>query len=339
MLNMILDKLSRPVRNLRISVTDRCNFRCLYCMPADVVGREYVFLAREQILSFEEIVRLVKIFVQLGVTKVRLTGGEPLLRKDLEVLVEMLSEIRDIKDLALTTNGYLLQQKARSLKEAGLKRLTVSLDTLDPEVFRKLAGRKAELEQVLDGISTAAEVGFAPVKINAVIQKGVNEQEVLNLAKYAKMHGYIIRFIEYMDVGNLNDWRMDQVVSAKEIVGTIAAEMPLEPIAKQYKSEVANRYRYLDGEGEIGVIASVTQPFCGDCTRARLSADGKIYTCLFASQGHDIKKLLRDGASDRKLQQVLSSIWASRTDRYSEERTSNTTIQSHKKVEMYEIGG
>ncbi|MFQ6113445.1 MAG: GTP 3',8-cyclase MoaA [bacterium] len=336
---MILDKLSRPVRSLRISVTDRCNFRCHYCMPADILGHEYVFLARDEILTFEEIVRIVKIFVQLGVTKVRLTGGEPLLRKDIEVLIEMLSENPDIKDLALTSNGYLLKQKARSLKEAGLKRLTVSLDTLNPEVFKKLAGPKVELEQVLDGVSTAAEAGFYPIKINAVIQKGVNEHEVLALAKFGKKHGYIMRFIEYMDVGNLNDWRMDQVVSAEEIVKTIAAEMPLEPMSKNYKSEVANRYRYLDGEGEIGVIASVTQPFCGDCTRARLSADGKIYTCLFASQGHDMKKLLREGASDNKLQQVLMSAWLKRTDRYSEERTCNTTVQSQRKVEMYQIGG
>ncbi len=320
-------------------MTDRCNFRCHYCMPADIFGHEYIFLEKSEILTFEEIVRVVKIFARLGVTKVRLTGGEPLLRKDLEVFVEMLANIPEIKDLALTTNGYLLKQKARVLKEAGLKRLTVSLDTLNAEVFKKLAGKWVELEQVLEGISTAAQVGFHPIKINAVIQKNVNDHEILDLAKFAKTHGYIMRFIEYMDVGNLNGWKMDQVVSAKEIVKTISAAMPLKAIEKNYNSEVANRYRYMDGEGEIGIIASVTHPFCSDCTRARLSADGKIYTCLFATHGHDIKKLLRSGATDKQLRQRLTTIWGDRKDRYSEERTAETPVPNQNKVEMYQIGG
>ncbi|MFQ5824960.1 MAG: GTP 3',8-cyclase MoaA [bacterium] len=336
---MVKDKFSRLLKALRISVTDRCNFRCHYCMPADIFGHKYVFLARDEILTFEEILRIVKIFAHLGVTKVRLTGGEPLLRKNLEGLIEMLAEISDIRDLALTTNGYLLKQKARVLKDAGLNRLTVSLDTLDSALFRRLAGPKVELKQVLDGISTAAEVGFYPIKINTVIQKSVNEQEILELARFGKKHGYIMRFIEYMDVGNLNGWRMDQVVPAKKIFDTISAEMPIESIEKNNKSEVANQYRYLDGDGEIGIIASVTNPFCGDCTRARLSAEGKIYTCLFASHGHDIKKLLRSEASDKDLQQVLTSMWYNRTDRYSEERTSHTQVQHQKKIEMYQIGG
>jgi len=338
MLIMINDTLKRPLTDLRISVTDRCNFRCHYCMPSDIFGHDYVFLRKNEILTLEEIARLACIFAQLGVAKIRLTGGEPLLRADLEVLVEMLSQISGIKDIALTTNGYHLKEKARPLRQAGLNRVTISLDTLKPGVLKKLAGEHLELERVLEGIAAAVDAGFAPIKLNAVIQKGVNDNEIIYLARFAKDNGHIIRFIEYMDVGNLNGWRMDQVVPAREIVQAISSQMALEPIDKNYRSEVANRYRYLGG-GEFGIISSVTQPFCGDCTRARLSADGRIYTCLFAHSGFDIKTLLRAGASDEELAQVLISIWEKRADRYSEERTANTGTPSPRKVEMYQIGG
>ncbi|MFQ5601938.1 MAG: GTP 3',8-cyclase MoaA [bacterium] len=335
----MLDRLSRPLQDLRISVTDRCNFRCNYCMPADIFGHNYVFLARNEILSFEEIHRLAKAYVQCGVAKIRLTGGEPLLRHELEVLIEKLANIHGLKDLALTSNGYLLKQKAQGLKQAGLKRVTVSLDTLKPALLKELAGNHLDLRNVLDGIEAAVKAGLAPVKINAVIQKGVNDGEILDLARFARDNGFIIRFIEFMDVGNLNGWKMDDVISAKEIVAIIHAEIPLAPVKKNFHSEVANRYRYLDGRGEIGVVASVTQPFCSGCTRVRLSAEGKMYTCLFACQGVDLKKTLRSGISDEKLLQKIKSIWQKRTDRYSEERTSHTDIGAHQKIEMYQIGG
>ncbi|NIR51786.1 GTP 3',8-cyclase MoaA, partial [candidate division KSB1 bacterium] len=298
---MILDKFSRQLTDLRISVTDRCNFRCSYCMPADIFGHDYVFLAKQEILNFEEIHRVARIFAELGVSKIRLTGGEPLLRSDLEVLIKMLSKINGIDDLALTTNGYFLNEKAKNLREAGLKRITVSLDSLDPETLKQLAGDHLNIDRVLSGIESAGEAGFKPIKINAVVRKGMNENEILSLVRFAKTHGHIIRFIEYMDVGTLNGWKMDDVVSAKEVVDMICSEMPIEPIQKNYPSEVANRYRFLNGEGEFGIIASVTQPFCGDCSRARISADGRIYTCLFASEGFDIKTLLRSGVSDEQL--------------------------------------
>ncbi|MFQ5752451.1 MAG: GTP 3',8-cyclase MoaA [bacterium] len=336
---MLLDKLSRPLTALRLSVTDRCNFRCNYCMPADIFGHNYVFLTRSEILTFEEICRVAKIFVQLGVAKIRLTGGEPLLRQDLEVLIEMLSQIEGLNDIALTTNGYLLKKKAQALKTAGLQRITISLDSLSPELLKNLAGQHLELEQVLAGIHAAVEVGFFPIKINSVIQKGVNDEKILDLAKFAKKHGHILRFIEYMDVGNLNDWKMDQVVSAQEIVNTISAAMPIVPVEKNYQSEVAHRYRYLDGGGEIGIIASVTRPFCGDCSRIRLSAEGKLYTCLFATRGWDLKKPLRSGASDEELRELITTVWHDRVDQYSEERTSHTKMHSQKKIEMYQIGG
>jgi cyclic pyranopterin phosphate synthase len=335
---MVIDTLSRPLTDLRISVTDRCNFRCHYCMPSDIFGHDYVFLRKKEILSFEEITRLVRIFAQVGVSKIRLTGGEPLLRADLEVLIEMLSQTPGIKDIALTTNGYHLPEKAHVLRKAGLNRVTISLDTLKPDVLKELAGEHLELARVLQGITAAVDAGFAPIKLNTVIQKGVNDSEIVDLARFAKENGHIIRFIEYMDVGNLNGWRMNEVVSAREIVRTISAAMAVEPIDKNYRSEVANRYRYLDG-GEFGIISSVTQPFCGDCTRARLSADGKIYTCLFAHSGIDIKTLLRSATSDVELAQQLTSIWKNRTDRYSEERASNTVTPPARKVEMYHIGG
>lgn len=320
-------------------MTDRCNFRCNYCMPADIFDHDYLFLNRREILSFEEICRVVRVCVGLGVTKIRLTGGEPLLRKELEVLVEMLAGIPGVEDLALTTNGYLLKQLAGKLKLAGLKRVTVSLDSLNPDTLKAHAGPHLELERILEGIEAAKKAGFDPIKINAVIQRDVNDHEILDLANYARTHGHIIRFIEYMDVGTLNGWKMNQVVPAKEIVQTIASAMPIEPIEKDYKSEVANKYRFLDGGGEFGIIASVTQPFCRDCTRIRLSAEGKLYTCLFASEGCDLKQALRTGASDEDLYNSISSIWQKRTDRYSELRTSETEPHPDKKIEMYQIGG
>ena len=336
----ITDLMGRPLRDLRISVTDRCNFRCTYCMPAEIFGESYQFLPREEILSFEEITRIARIFVGLGVNKLRITGGEPLLRTDLPQLVAMLSQIDPSVDLTLTTNAYLLPQQALALKEAGLKRITVSLDSLDDEVFKQMNGRGFPVQRVLDGIEKAVEAGFSPVKINAVVQKGVNDQGIVDLARYFKDAGHIVRFIEYMDVGNRNGWKWDQVVSAAEIVAQIDRELPLEPVENNYRGEVANRYRYRDGIGEIGVIASVTMPFCGDCTRARLSTDGKLYTCLFASDGVDLRDYLRSGATDEALDERIRGIWARRSDRYSEERTELATLQNvRQKVEMYHIGG
>ena len=338
--SLVKDKLGRPVRDLRISVTDRCNFRCPYCMPAEIYGERYQFLERSELLDFEEIARLAAIFAQLGVNKLRLTGGEPLVRNGLERLVGLLSGVDGIDDLTLTTNGYLLAQQAQALKDAGLQRITVSLDSLDEEVFKAMNGRNYGTERVLEGIAAAEKVGLSPIKINAVVQKGVNDHTVVDLARRFKGTGHIVRFIEYMDVGNLNGWKMDQVTPASEIVATINAEMPLEPVEANYVGEVANRYRYTDGSGEIGVIASVTQPFCGDCTRARLSTDGKLFTCLFASQGSDLRGPIRDGVSDDQLRDVIAGIWRLREDRYSELRTEFTALESApRKIEMYQIGG
>ncbi len=338
--SLVKDKLGRPVRDLRISVTDRCNFRCPYCMPAEIYGERYQFLERSELLDFEEIARLAAIFAQLGVNKLRLTGGEPLVRNGLERLVDLLSGVDGIDDLTLTTNGYLLAQQAQALKDAGLQRITVSLDSLDEEVFKAMNGRNYGTERVLEGIAAAEKAGLSPIKINAVVQKGVNDYTVVDLARRFKGTGHIVRFIEYMDVGNLNGWKMDQVTPASEIVATINAEMPLEPVEANYVGEVANRYRYTDGSGEIGVIASVTQPFCGDCTRARLSTDGKLFTCLFASQGTDLRGPIRDGASDDQLRDVIAGIWRLREDRYSELRTEFTGLESApRKIEMYQIGG
>ena len=337
---MITDKFGRPMRDLRISVTDRCNFRCPYCMPAEIFGERYKFLPKEEILSFEEIARLARVFVDLGVNKVRITGGEPLLRVDLPRLVAMLADIPGVEDLTLTTNGYMLAQQAQELKDAGLKRITVSLDTLDEEIFKEMNGRGFGTRRVLHGIERAAEVGLAPIKINAVVQKGVNDHTIVDLARHFKGTGHIVRFIEYMDVGNRNGWKWDQVVPAADIVQLISAELPLEPQDSGYRGEVAQRYRYRDGEGEIGVITSVTQPFCGDCTRSRLSTDGKIYTCLFASKGVSLRDPLRAGASDDDLRDLISRLWGLRVDRYSEERTELAALQNApQKVEMYQIGG
>ena len=334
------DRLGRPLRDLRVSVTDRCNFRCPYCMPAEVFGENYTFLPRAEILTFEEIERLTRLFVGLGVRKVRITGGEPLLRRELASLIGRLAAIDGVEDLTLTTNGYLLPRTVAELKDAGLQRITVSLDSLDEDVFELLNGRGYPVSQVLEGIRAAETAGFTPLKINAVVQRGVNDHTVVDLARHFHGTGHIVRFIEYMDVGNRNGWRLDQVVPAAEIVQRIHEEMPVTAVAPNYPGEVARRYRYLDGSGEIGVIASVTQPFCGDCTRARLSTDGKVYTCLFSGTGVDLRDAMRDGASDDDLLATISEIWERREDRYSESRTAETAeMPSFSKVEMYQIGG
>ncbi|HZV79368.1 MAG TPA: GTP 3',8-cyclase MoaA [Candidatus Binatus sp.] len=331
------DTRARPLRDLRISVTDRCNFRCTYCMPKEVFGRDFHFLPAGEILSFEEIARLARIFAELGVRKVRLTGGEPLLRRDLTTLIAMLAEIEGIEDLTLTTNGSLLAKLAPALKSAGLARLTVSLDSLDDAVFRAMNDVDFPVQRVLDGIDAAAEAGLGPVKINVVVKRGINEESILPLAAHFRGSGHIVRFIEYMDVGTTNGWRLDDVVTAAEIARAIDAAYPIEPVAASYRGEVANRYRYKDGRGEFGIIASVTQPFCGDCTRARLSSEGQLYTCLFAARGHDLRALLRDGASNADIARFIADIWRVRDDRYSELRTAQTADVP--KVEMSHIGG
>lgn len=339
---MPIDQLNRPLKDLRISVTDRCNFRCPYCMPVELIGEHYEFLPKSQVMTFEEITRLAGIFVGLGVTKLRLTGGEPLVRTDLVKLVGMLSDIRGVEDVAMTTNGYLLAQHAGTLKNAGLHRVTVSLDSLDDAIFRQLNGRGFGVNKVLEGVQAAATAGLGPIKINSVVMKGVNDHTVVDLARWCKESGYIARFIEYMDVGNLNHWESNQVVSVTEIVERIAAEMPLEPAEPNYHGEVAKRWHYKDGTGEIGVIASVTNPFCGDCTRARLSTDGKLFTCLFGSVGTDLLGPIRSGATDEEVADMLSGIWSLRTDRYSELRASLSKTRSGEtrpKVEMFKIGG
>jgi len=331
-----LDTLGRPLHDLRISVTDRCNFRCVYCMPKEIFGKDFQFLPRAEILSFEEIERLVRIFVSLGVRKIRLTGGEPLVRRDLERLVEKLATLGDL-DLTLTTNGSLLGQKARSLAAAGLKRVTVSLDSLDDATFKRMNDADFPVAKVLAGIEAAQAAGLAPIKINMVTKRGVNDTSIVPMARYFKGTGMTLRFIEFMDVGSTNGWRLDDVVPAREIVAMIDREMPLEPVQAGYRGEVAARYRYRDGEGEIGVISSVTQPFCADCTRARLSADGSLYTCLFATEGHDLRALLRSGATDEEITHAIAGVWTERTDRYSDLR-SEATAGLHK-IEMSFIGG
>ena len=330
------DRLDRPLRDLRISVTDRCNFRCVYCMPKEVFGRDYPFLPRAELLTFEEIERVARTVARLGVEKIRVTGGEPLLRRDVETLVGMLAGIPGL-DLTLTTNGALLAQKARALRDAGLDRITVSLDSLDDDVFRGMNDVDFPVERVLAGIDAALAAGLAPVKVNAVVKRGVNDDGIVAMARAFRGTGAVLRFIEYMDVGHSNGWRLDDVVPAAEIVAAIDAEYPLEPVEPGYRGEVASRWRYQDGGGEIGVISSVTQPFCRDCTRARLSADGKLYTCLFAVRGHDLRALLRGGASDEELAEALRGIWSARTDRYSELRSAQTA--GLEKVEMSYIGG
>jgi cyclic pyranopterin phosphate synthase len=333
----LTDGLRRPLRDLRISITDRCNFRCTYCMPKEVFGRDFQFLPHAQLLTFEEIARLARTFVTLGVEKIRLTGGEPLVRRDVEKLVAMLAGQEGLRDLTLTTNGSLLARKAMSLKEAGLRRVTVSLDSLDDAVFKAMNDVDFPVGRVLEGIEASREAGLGPIKINMVVKRGVNDGSIVDMARYFHGSGYILRFIEYMDVGTTNGWRLDDVVSAAEIVQAIDAELPLEPVDPNYTGEVARRYRYKDGGGEVGIIASVTQPFCGGCTRARLSSEGKLYTCLFGADGHDLRALLRGGASDDEIGAAIGRVWTVRRDRYSELRTLATSRV--RKVEMSHIGG
>jgi cyclic pyranopterin phosphate synthase len=334
----ILDSLQRPLHDLRISVTDRCTFRCTYCMPKEVFGRDYVFLSRQELLSFEEITRLARIFAGLGVKKIRLTGGEPMLRRDFEGLVAMLAAIEGIEDIAMTTNGSLLTpERARALKAAGLTRVTVSLDSLDDETFKSMNDVGFPVAKVLEAIDNAAAAGLSPVKIDMVVKRGVNEEHIIEMARHFRGSGQILRFIEYMDVGSTNGWRMQDVVTAREILETLNREWPLEPVEPNYFGEVAERYRYTDGAGEVGIIASVTLPFCGACTRARLSADGELYTCLFGVKGHDLRSLLRDGSSDEQIAAAVRRIWGVRDDRYSEIRSEDTI--GLRKVEMSKIGG
>jgi cyclic pyranopterin phosphate synthase len=336
-----LDRLGRPLRDLRISVTDRCNFRCAYCMPSEVFGRDYRFLPRDEILSYEEIHRLASVFVGLGVRKLRITGGEPTVRRGLPDLVTMLAALRtpdgEALDLAMTTNGSALRQLARPLADAGLRRVTVSLDSLDDEVFQRMNGVDFPITKVLDGIDAAVEAGLGPVKINVVLKRGENDEGIVPLARWARDAGHVLRFIEYMDVGTTNGWRLDEVVPAAEVVEAIGREWPLESEPPRYPGEVAERWRYVDGRGEIGVIASVTRPFCGDCTRARLSAEGKLYTCLFSAVGHDLRDPLRAGLGDDELAGLVAGIWAGRDDRYSERRAAAT--ERLPKIEMFALGG
>jgi cyclic pyranopterin phosphate synthase len=331
----LVDTLGRPIHDLRISVTDRCNFRCTYCMPREVFDADYKFLPHAAILSFEEITRLARVFVGLGVAKIRLTGGEPLLRKDLARLIGMLSPLG--ADLTLTTNGSTLAKHAGALKDAGLDRLTVSLDSLEDATFRAMNDADFAVEKVLDGIAAAGNAGFSQIKINMVVKRGVNDGQIVEAARYWRDSGHILRFIEFMDVGSTNGWRMDDVVPSAEIVRRISEVFPLEPLEANYGGEVAQRWRYADGAGEIGVISSVTQAFCRDCSRMRLSTEGSLFTCLFAQQGHDLKTMLRGGASDDDIRDRVAAVWRGRADRYSEIRTAETA--KSKKVEMSYIGG
>ena len=337
-----VDRFGRALRDLRISVTDRCNFRCPYCMPKEVFGRDFEFLPHDLVLTYEEIERLARVFVGLGVMKLRITGGEPLVRRNLPDLVAMLAAIRtpqgEPTDLTLTTNGSALRALAEPLADAGLQRITVSLDSLDDATFRRMNGVDFPVARVLDGIAAAQAVGLAPIKVNVVVRRGENEASILPLARWARAEGLVLRFIEYMDVGNANGWRLDDVVPAAEIIDRITTELPLEAVEPGYRGEVAERWRWADGAtGEIGVIASVTRPFCGDCTRARLSAEGKLYTCLFSAIGHDLRGPLRAGASDADIADLIGSVWAGRDDRYSELRSASTSHLPH--IEMFALGG
>ncbi len=333
------DRFARPLQDLRISVTDRCNYRCRYCMPKEVFGPRFQFMPRSELLSFEEITRLAGFFAEAGVQKIRLTGGEPLLRAGLPDLIAMLAAIPGIDDVALTTNGSHLARHARDLARAGLHRVTVSLDSLDDANFRSVTDSRDSVAHILDGIEAASAAGLRPIKINTVVRSSANEDEIVALAEQFRGTGHILRFIEYMDVGCTNDWDMTHVVTAREIVRTIHARFPVEPVGRSYAGEVAKRYRYQDGGGEIGVISSVSQPFCGACQRARLSSNGTLYTCLFASSGHDLRRSLRSGASDDELRAQLQSIWSSRTDRYSEERGAHRHLKVIPRIEMSYIGG
>jgi cyclic pyranopterin phosphate synthase len=333
----LVDQRGRRVRDLRISVTDRCNFRCVYCMPKEVFDDDYTYLPRKQLLSFEEIVRVARIFVDQGVEKIRITGGEPLLRRHIENLIEQLAKLP--VELTLTTNGSLLAKKARALKDAGLTRVTVSLDGIDDAVFKRMNDVDFAVGDVLDGIAAAAAVGFAPIKVNCVVKRGTNDDQILPLARHFRNSGHILRFIEYMDVGSSNGWRMDEVLPSADVIACIAAEFPLEAIDANYPGEVAERWRYTDGGGEIGVISSVTQAFCSTCTRIRLSTEGQLYTCLFAQSGHDLRAMLRHGAGDEALRREIAAVWRGRDDRYSEIRTAATALPGRGKIEMSYIGG
>ncbi|PGS44056.1 GTP 3',8-cyclase MoaA [Bacillus cereus] len=338
MKSVTLDKLQRPLKDLRISVTDRCNFRCRYCMPEEIFGPDYSFLSNDKILSFDEIERITRIFVSLGVRKLRITGGEPLLRRGLPQLIERLNKIDGVEDIGLTTNGSLLKKFAPDLYKAGLSRVTVSLDSLEEDRFFYLNGNRSKVQRVLEGIQAAAEVGMK-IKINMVVQKGKNEQDILQMAQYFKGNKHILRFIEYMDVGNYNGWELKEVVSKQEIVDAIHQVMPLERIEANYAGEVATRYRYIGSDEEIGIISSVTDSFCSSCTRARISAEGKLYTCLFASKGNDLRELLRSGYTDDEITYIVRDIWNNREDRYSDERLSHTSKKRAPKIEMSHIGG
>ncbi|MER1939469.1 GTP 3',8-cyclase MoaA [Castellaniella sp. FW104-16D08] len=336
----VRDTLGRPLRDLRISVTDRCNFRCTYCMPREVFGADHAFLPQSALLTFEEITRVASIALSQGVRKIRLTGGEPLLRKQIEILVQMLAQLRTPDglppELTLTTNGTLLARKAEALAKAGLTRVTVSLDALDDAIFERMSDSGVAVATILQGIQVAAQVGLAPVKINMVVRHGMNDQQILPMARHFRGTGHVLRFIEYMDVGNTNGWRMDEVVTGAQIIQQIIQEFPLQPLQAQYRGEVANRWAYTDGAGEIGLITSVSQPFCGDCTRMRLSPEGRLFTCLFADHGHDLRALLRSGATDDAVRDRLAGVWSSRSDRYSEIR--GEAHRDHK-IEMSYIGG
>ena len=332
----VTDRLGRPLRDLRVSVTDRCNFRCVSCMPEEKFGKDHQFLEHKELLSFEEITRLARIFTRHGIEKIRLTGGEPLVRRNLEQLIAMLAAIPGL-DLTLTTNGSLLAKKAQALKAAGLQRITVSLDSLDEAVFMRMNDVDFPVKKVLEGIDAAAAAGLSPIKINLVVKRGVNDDSIVAMARHFRGSGHILRFIEYMDVGHTNGWRMDDVVTARQIVDLISAEAPLVQADANYRGEVAQRWRYADGSGEIGVIASVTQAFCRDCTRARLSTEGRLFTCLFATAGHELKPLLRSGATDDEISSTIEKIWRQRADRYSEIRTTQTA--KLEKIEMSYIGG
>ncbi|NOX23996.1 MAG: GTP 3',8-cyclase MoaA [Actinobacteria bacterium] len=331
------DTLGRPLRDFRISVTDRCNFRCTYCMPKEVFNRDYEFLPRADLLTFEELTRVAKAAVALGAEKFRLTGGEPLMRRHLDRLVGQLADIEGVADIAMTTNAALLSKHAAVLKEAGLSRVTVSLDAIDNEVFQSMNDVGVDVQTVLDGIDAAANVGLGPIKINMVVKKDINDQEIPKLAEHFRGTGHIVRFIEYMDVGATNGWRMNDVLAAGEILARIEEHHEIEPVDPGYRGEVASRYRYKDGSGEIGIIASVTKPFCGDCTRLRLGADGRLFTCLFGSEGTDIRGPIRDGATDDDLVEIMRGVWEARTDRYSEKRTESNL--PFPRVEMSYIGG
>ena len=334
----VLDQLSRPLRDLRVSVTDRCNFRCQYCMPREVFGPGFRFLPRSEVLTFEEVERVVRVLVPLGVSKVRLTGGEPLLRRDLPLLVRQLAAVPGIRDLALTTNGLLLSRMAAQLAEAGLGRVTVSLDSLDPAVFAEMSGVGARLDLVLAGMEAAVRAGLGPVKLNCVVRRGLNDAGLLELAAFARDQGHVLRFIEYMDVGESHGWRLDEVVPSSEVLERIGERWELEPESPTYPGEVASRYRYRDGAGEVGVISSVSQPFCGACTRLRLSADGHLHTCLFSRGGTDLRPTLRGTPGDDQLSELVRGLWRRRTDRYSEERAQGV-VGGPPKVEMSYLGG